>query len=112
MGLEPRALALKARPLMKKINMMTLQKSPMEDRRLQRVTEVVSDIGQRFRTGCVDFERYGTLPTSWLEFRPRPRNSRLLCAYLQPGEGFPLFHTSSLFRLHLAESVSNLPTNP
>jgi hypothetical protein len=40
------ALALKAPPLMKKINMMTLLNRPMSDKHLQRVTVYVSDIGQ------------------------------------------------------------------
>jgi hypothetical protein len=40
------ALALKAPSLMKKINTMTLRNRPMSDRRLQRVTVCVSDIGQ------------------------------------------------------------------
>jgi len=43
---EPRALALKAPPLLRKINAMTLQNPPMSNKHLQRVTVCVSDIGQ------------------------------------------------------------------
>ena len=45
-GLEPRALALKAPRMIKKINAMTLQNRPMSDKHLQRVTVCVSYIGQ------------------------------------------------------------------
>jgi hypothetical protein len=46
LGLEPRALALKAPRLMKKINAMNLPNRPMSDRHLQRVTASLSYIGQ------------------------------------------------------------------
>jgi hypothetical protein len=49
LGLEPRALALKARALMRKINAMSLQNRPMSDKHLQRVTVRVSYIGQPAR---------------------------------------------------------------
>jgi hypothetical protein len=42
LGLEPRALALKAPPFLKKINVMTIQDRPMSDGHLQRVTLCVS----------------------------------------------------------------------
>src|SRR5262249_52451242 len=44
LGLEPRALALKAPSLLRKINAMTLQNRPMSDSHLQRVTVCVSYI--------------------------------------------------------------------
>jgi len=46
LGLEPRALALKAPPLLKKINTMILPNRPMSDKYLHRVTMCVSYIGQ------------------------------------------------------------------
>ena len=46
LGLEPRALALKALPIVKKINPMIQLNRPMSDKRLQRVTVRMSDIGQ------------------------------------------------------------------
>jgi hypothetical protein len=46
LGLEPRALALKARTLLKKIKVITLQNRPMSNKQLQRVTVGVSYIGQ------------------------------------------------------------------
>jgi hypothetical protein len=49
LGLEPRALALKAPPLVRKINVMILQNRPMSDRHLQGVTIRLSYIGQPVR---------------------------------------------------------------
>ena len=46
LGLEPRALALKAPPLLRKINAMTFRNRPTSNKHLQRVTVCVSDIGQ------------------------------------------------------------------
>jgi hypothetical protein len=46
LGLEPRPLALKARTLPKKIKSMTLQKSPMSNKHLRRVTVCLSYMGQ------------------------------------------------------------------
>jgi hypothetical protein len=47
LGLEPRALALKARPLLRKINTMTLLNRPMSDKHSQRVTLCVYTHGNR-----------------------------------------------------------------
>ena len=48
LGLEPRALALKAPPLLRKINAMTLRNRPMSNKHLQLVTVCVSYIGQPY----------------------------------------------------------------
>src|SRR5262249_31551182 len=55
LGLEPRALALKAPSLLRKINAMTLQNRPMSDSHLQRVTVCVSYIGQETELRFTNF---------------------------------------------------------
>ena len=52
LGLEPRALALKAPSLMKKNNMMILQNRLISDNDLQRVTVWLSYIGHRMCFRC------------------------------------------------------------
>jgi hypothetical protein len=52
LGLEPRALALKALSILKKINAMILRNRPMSDKHLQRVTVCVSYIGQPRACRC------------------------------------------------------------
>ena len=52
LGLEPRALALKAPTLLRKINAMTLRNRPMRDKHLQRVTICTSYIGQTHACGA------------------------------------------------------------
>ena len=48
LGLEPRALALKAPPLVRKINVMIHLNRPMSDKHLQGVTIRLSYIGQPY----------------------------------------------------------------
>jgi hypothetical protein len=70
LGLEPRALALKAPPLLRKINAMTLRNRPTSDRHLQRVTVCVSYIGQ-----IVTVPLYEMLP---LNSTPLPTKDALI----------------------------------